>query len=161
MTDNNNTKALDPVDKVKEVVNEVIEGTPLFIIEINVRGRKGSQVVDIFLDSDEILDIEELARVSREVGFLLDAEEVFDGSYSLNVSSPGLDRPLSIPRQYRKNIGRVLRIKYLQTEGEGTTSVTGELKGTDENSITIETGEGETIRIPFSNITEAKVKLPW
>lgn len=147
-------------DRVRKVVEEVIQDPPLFIVDLDVRGRKGSQVIDIFIDSDEILDVAELARVSREVGFLLDAEEIMPGNYGLNVSSPGLNRPLVFQRQYRKNIGRKLKVKYRSEAGINETAL-GTLSDATEAEIELSTGSDGVLRISYHDIMEAKVQLPW
>ncbi|HET6566814.1 MAG TPA: ribosome maturation factor RimP [Rhodothermales bacterium] len=146
--------------RVRRIVEEVIQGTPLFLVDLDIRGRKGSQVVDVFIDSDEKLDVEELARVSREVGFLLDAEDVMQGHYSLNVSSPGLNRPLSLPRQYRKNVGRTLEVRYRNEDGANVTAI-GTLSSVTDNEIELSTDLEGVLRIPYADVVEAKVQLPW
>ncbi|WP_457651893.1 ribosome maturation factor RimP [Rhodocaloribacter sp.] len=149
--------AATPEERVRTLVEEVIDAS-MFVVEVIVRGRKGSRVVEVFLDGDEPLSIEALARVSREVGFLLDVEEVIDGKYRLNVSSPGLDRPLTLPRQYKKHVGRTLRVRF--RDGENERTVKGKLLETAEDGIVIAAGK-EALRIPFTEMVQAKVELPW
>ncbi len=149
--------AATPEERVRSLVEEVIDAS-MFVVEVIVRGRKGSRVVEVFLDGDEPLSIETLARVSREVGFLLDVEEVIDGKYRLNVSSPGLDRPLTLPRQYKKHVGRTLRVRF--RDGENERTVKGKVLETDEDAVVIAVGK-EELRIPFTEMIRAKVELPW
>jgi ribosome maturation factor RimP len=148
------------VERVRSLVEEVIAGSPLFVVDVDLRGRKGSQAVDIFVESDESLDVETLARVSREVGFLLDTQDVIGGRYHLTVSSPGLDRPLRLPRQYRKNLGRPVRVHYRKADGTGNAEVTGPLASVDEAGIEVGTDAGPQ-RVAFDQILWAKVQLPW
>jgi ribosome maturation factor RimP len=117
-------------------------------------------VVDIYVDSDEELSIKKLAEVNREVGFLLDVEDLIPGRYNLNVSSPGLDRPLRLPRQYRKNIGKPLRVHYNKPDGAGTTEIEGELVDVDDVAIEVKDG-GDVRSIPLQDIVWAKIRLPW
>ena len=147
--------------RVVELVEEVIEGSPVFVVEAEVRGTRGSRVVEVYVDSDEGLDVDELARISREVGFLLDMEDVILGRYNLNVSSPGLDRPLVLPRQYVKNVGRTLRVHYAKADGSGNTEVTGELLAADDQGIEVRADESDVRSIPFDAIIWAKLQLPW
>lgn len=151
----------DTATRVTELVEEVIGGSSVFVVEVDVRGTRGSRVVEVYLDSDADLDVDELAAINREVGFLLDMEEVIPGGYHLNVSSPGLDRPLSLPRQYKKNIGRALRVHYAKEDGSGNTEVDGELLTTDEDAIEVAASESDVRRIRFDDILWAKVQLPW
>lgn len=146
-------------DQVRAFTEEVIMGTPYFLVEIEVRGHKGTRVVEIFIDSDHELNHDNLARISQEIGFLLDVEDAIDGSYTLEVSSPGIKRPLKIPRQYKKNVGRTLRVKC-EIDNE-TEYVTGELTDATDEDIELELPSGEEVRIPYSAIERAKIELPW
>lgn len=146
--------------RVRELTEEVIRGTPYFVVDVEVRGHRGTRVVEIFVESDADLSHDELAAISNEVGFLLDVEDVIDGSYTLEVSSPGIKRPLTMPRQFRKNVGRVLRVKYESNEGS-TEKTTGELLAADDEAITIETAPDASVRIPYGAIERAKLELPW
>ena len=146
--------------KVRALTEEVIAGTPYFIVDVEVRGHKGTRVVEIFIESDTDLDHDDLARISNEVGFMLDVEDAFDDSYTLEVSSPGIKRPLTMPRQFKKNVGRVLRVKT-KSENGSSENIMGELIDADEESITLETAAGETERIPYAAIERAKLDLPW
>lgn len=158
-TDTEQTDSLE--QRVRDLVLEVIDGTALFLVDLDVRGRKGSRVVDVFLDSDDELGIDTLAEISRELSFLLDAEDFIKGRYNLNVSSPGVDRPLVLPRQYSKNIGRTLEVQYQPEDAEAPLQVQGELVGADDETIKIEVDGKTTDRIRYQDITQAKVLLPW
>lgn len=148
--------------RIRAMVEEVIADSPMFVIDVEIRGRKGSQVVDIFVDSDEDLDVEALARISREVDFMLDMEEdLIPGKYNLNVSSPGADRPLVLPRQFRKHVGRELLVHYRKEDGTGDTEVRGQLVTADADGIEIEAARQEPRRVAYEQIAWAKVQLPW
>lgn len=150
-----------PAGRIRAIVEEVLSGTELYLVEVSVRGRKGSQVVDVFVDSDTTLDVEALASVSREVGFLLETEDVLPGKYNLNVSSPGLDRPLALPRQYRKNIGREVRVRYFLADASEPAEATGMLADVeDEFLVVVEKGR-EPLRIPLDAVRDARIVLPW
>jgi ribosome maturation factor RimP len=146
-------------ERVQRIAEEVIRDPALFLVEVNIRGVKGSRVIEIFVDSDRNIDIDTLASLNREIGFLLEAGDVIEGRYNLNVSSPGLDRPLTMPGQYRKNTGRPLRIKMRHPEG--TKTIKGTLTKVSDDAIELKLANGEEYRIPFDAIEESKVVLPW
>ena len=154
---NNITQTVD--ERVQRIVEDVIAGSSLYIVEIIVRGVKGSRVVEVFVDSDQDLSIDTLAKVNREVGFLLETEDVIEGHYTLNVSSPGLNRPLRLPRQYKKNIGRTLKIKYASVEKRLV--VKGELIQAAEEFVELKLAGGNVQRISMDEIIESKIVLPW
>ncbi len=152
--------------RLRAIVEEVIADHDLFLVALEVRGRKGSQAIDVFLDSDGPLDVDALAEVSREVGFVLDVEDVVKGRYHLNVSSPGADRPLLRPGQYRKNVGRVLEVTYRPAGPEadveaGPLTAKGELTAADDAGITLAVSKKETLDLTYGDIETARVQLPW
>lgn len=158
-TNTTDTVATTLAGRVEALVEEVLRGTPHFIVEVQVRGTKGARVIEVFIDSDDALGVDTLASVSRDVAFLLDTEEVIDGRYRLDVSSPGVDRPLRLPRQYQKNVGRQLRVHYRQDEAN--TEVEGELTAADDEAITLAPKKGAPRQIRYDDIVWAKVQLPW
>ena len=81
-----------------------------FAVAVSV-SEKGTGRVSVFVDSDEGLKIADCAAFSRKLGDRIEEEELFDNPYKLEVSSPGLDRPLLLVRQYKKNIGRDLKVR--------------------------------------------------
>lgn len=159
MNDTLDTAAGTLVTRVRAVVEEALEGSDLYLVDLVVRGQKGSRVVEVYLDSDAPLTVDTLGRMNREIGFLLDVEDVIDGKYNLNVSSPGVDRPLKMPRQYRKNIGRTLVLRYRPTPDEEKT-IKGVLEEMEAEGICLREGKRH-FRIPFADILDARVALPW
>jgi ribosome maturation factor RimP len=148
--------------RVKELVEEKLADKPhLFIVDIKMHSN-GKLI--ILLDGDNGIGIDECVQVSRHVGFHLEEENVIETAYNLEVSSPGIDFPLSSPRQYAKNVGRNLGIKMKDgAKREGV------LNSLTEDAITIE----ETVKekgkkaqviesvIPFDQITETKVLISF
>jgi ribosome maturation factor RimP len=144
-------------ERVRLIASEVVTD-PLFLVDVSVRGQKGSRVVDIFVDSDGELTVDDLARVSREIAFLLDSEDFIDGKYKLNVSSPGVDRPLTIPRQFVKNIGRLVLVNRMEV---GLRPVRGRLVAADQEGFEIQLDNTETKRITYEEAKSVQVLLPW
>ena len=161
-------------DRVRALAEEALQGRPLYVVEVEVRGARGSQVVDVYVDSDEGVSVDELAELSRELGFLMDTEEVIDTKYNLNVSSPGLDRPLRLPRQYRRYVGREVVVEY-RPEGapeaapeqeQETRVAAGTVRAADEDGFRLELdpdehAEGGTLALAYDRILEARPRLPW
>lgn len=153
----------DLAERVRSVVEDVLGGQDeVYIVDIELRGQKGSRVVNVYLESDGPLSIEQLASVSRDVAFVLETEDIIAGRYHLNVSSPGADRPLAQPRQYRKHVGRPLAVTVKpRHEGESPQDVVGTLTDVSDEEIVLETERGDAVRITHSEIETARVRLPW
>ena len=97
--------------RVRELVEEKLTDRPdLFIVSIKILNQAN---VTVLLDGDNGLGIHDCAMVSRHVGFHLDEENAITDAYTLEVSSPGLDTPLVLDRQFQKNIDRTLAVKLI------------------------------------------------
>lgn len=145
--------------RVKTIAEDVLSDVSHFVVLVIVRGVRGSRVVEVFIDGDQGVNIDTLARYSREISFALDTEDFIDGKYKLEVSSPGLDRPLVLPRQYTKHIERSIKIKVQQPEGNKT--LKGVLVAADADQVQIKLANGTVEEINFADVLEAKVMLPW
>jgi ribosome maturation factor RimP len=155
-----NTTQKRLADRVQALTEEVIAGTRYFLVDVEVRGHKGTRVVEVYIDAEEGLDHDDLAVISKEVGFLLDVEDVVDGSYKLEMSSPGIKRPLTLPQQYKKNVGRTLRVRY-ETEDAEEEIVVGDLTAADDEEIELELASTDRLRLPYDRIAQARIELPW
>lgn len=147
-------------EAVRQRVEEILEGTGYYVIEVSVRGWPGSRSVEIYIDGEEGFTLEKSADVSREIRFVLDADEVFEDGYTLHVSSPGADRPLVDPRQFTKHVGRTLQVTF--TDDDTAQEIRGELVAVDREGITlVDPGTGERTELPHEVVREATVELPW
>ena len=105
------------LQRVKAELDRIIEEEfpDVFLIEFDLK-RSGQSVLSISLDTDEGISIDSCARISRKLNHFLEEEEPFDFPFRLEVSSPGVGRPLVVRRQYLKNVGR--KIKVVLDNGE-------------------------------------------
>ncbi len=145
------------------LLNKALEENPsLFLVNLTIGADNSIKVV---LDGDQGVSLQDCMDVSRAIEHNLDREEE---DFSLEVTSAGATSPLTLPRQYNKNIGRKLQVRTTSGELEGT------LVGASENSITLEwkarepkpVGKGKVTvqkkqEIAFSDIQQAKVKLKF
>ncbi|MGN5953272.1 ribosome assembly cofactor RimP [Sphingobacterium lactis] len=149
-------------DRVIELIEEKIaDRDDLFIV--SVRMLKNG-VLEILLDGDNGISIDDCVKVSRHVGFHLEEENVVDHAYRLEVSSPGVDSALVLPRQYQKNIGRNVKLKM----NDGSKRE-GKLVAVSDAAVTIEEIVKEKgkkavavpAEIPLEQIKETKVLISF
>lgn len=112
------------------LLDPFLEEGRIFVVDIIIKPSKVSQKITILVDSDEGITIQECTSISRRLAKQLEELEVFTEAYTLEVSSPGLDQPLVLPRQYKKNVGR--NIKATLKTGE---AISGKLTEVDEDHI--------------------------
>lgn len=114
-------------DIIIDWVNEVLEGTDRFVVDVVI---KNDDLIMVFLDADSSLTIDHCVEVSRRIESNLNRDEE---DFELRVSSAGLDHPLSLPRQFRKNIGRNIRLEM----NDGSSHL-GKITAADDLGVTIE-----------------------
>ncbi len=147
-------------ERLRSIVAEQVERAGAHLIDLVVRGERGTRVVEVFVDSEAGITSDVCTTVSREVGEAIERTREIEGAYRLDVSSPGIDRPLRYPWQYRKHVGRKVHVKLQR--GQEPTERTGKLLAVDETGIMIEGGaQKEGSRSPFEMLQEVSVKAPW
>lgn len=148
--------------RVIDLVEEKISDRPdLFLVDVKMYPN-GKLI--ILVDGDNGVAVGDCAAISRHVGYHLEEENVIEEAYNLEVSSPGLDTPLNLTRQYQKNIGRNVGIKLAESK-----SREGKLLSVNDEGITIEEKikekgkKAEMVEsfIPFTDIAETKVLISF
>ncbi|MGK7389618.1 MAG: ribosome maturation factor RimP [Candidatus Cyclobacteriaceae bacterium M2_1C_046] len=120
-------------EKIEELVNLHLKDNDLFLVDIGVAGGKSVRKITVLVDSDQGVSIDECAKLSRRLSQDLEEQELIEGAYTIDISSPGLDQPLRLKRQYLKNIGR--KVKVITNEGA---EIKGTLKAVDDEAIVVE-----------------------
>jgi len=158
--------ALD-VDRVREIAERVGASTGLEIVEVELRGGGKARMLRIFVDKSGGVTHEDCANLSREVGTILDVEDVIPGgSYLLEVSSPGLDRKLSRPADYERFTGSRVKVMTRQPVN-GSRHFEGRLESFQQGRLTIEMnaarkkpqlgGGSQKLEIELANVEKANL----
>lgn len=148
-------------EKILRIVEEHLPDTSYYVVEVKLTGKKGYEKIVVLVDGDQGISIDICAKITRSLSDELDELNMFEGSYTLEVSSPGLDYPLKSERQYLKNLGRSLNIDLMSGD-----NVKGNLIDTDSSGITVEIDKGkklnkEKLFIHFSDIKRGKVLVTF
>jgi ribosome maturation factor RimP len=143
------------LDAIKQIAGPIVEATDLFLVDVEIKHQKVPELW-IFVDSEHGgVSLDSCSKISRELGDELDAHTSFQGRYRLNVSSPGLSRPLSEKRQYSKNKGRHAKVKFMKDDNYH--SIEGVISDVTNTHIFIETTNGNITEIPFEMLVETKI----
>lgn len=149
-------------EEIRELVASCLTDERQFVVDVKVPSGKHAGKVLVIIDGDEGVSIDDCAEVSRKLSKALDETEWSERHYVLEVSTPGLDQPLRSVRQYRKNIGRNLKVKTHDASLEGM------LREVDDIGIVIEETLGggkkketKEVRIPFDVIEKALVLISF
>ncbi len=143
------------LSELKSLVERNITRDDLFMVDAELKGGKNNQIFSVYVESDKGgVTLDDCAELSRNLQTVIEAHELLGSTFTLNVSSPGLNRPLKLKRQYKVNIGRTAKISY-QT-GEGIKKIQGEIKAADDDKVTVVTKDGD-LALPFNEIVETKI----
>lgn len=149
----------DVLEKIREFLAPLLEGTDIFIVNVKI---KPVNNIKVYLDADNGLSIDKSARVNRKLYAAIEEAQMFpEGDFSLEVSSPGVDEPLTGERQYKKNIGRTVLVT---TTDEANPEKMGLLKEVTEEGIVLEIKQPKkketlVLNIPFSDIKKIVVQI--
>lgn len=133
-----------------------VQGVELVDLEWH-RPRRGRATLRIFLDRPGGITLDEITRISRVLSGLLDVHDLIPGSYTLEVSSPGLTRPLTKPGDYQRYVGRLVRVTT-RTPWQGRQVHRGVLQALEGDVVHLQEG-AELTRIPLSEIAKARLDL--
>jgi ribosome maturation factor RimP len=122
-------------------------------VEFLAQGRHSK--LRIYIDHADGVSVEHCERVSRRAGDILDVEEVIPGEYTLEVSSPGMDRMLFKPAQYLANVGEQVEVR-LNYPFEGSKRIVGILAGCEDDEVIVQVGEEEYV-LPLENVQRARI----
>ncbi|HCU89644.1 MAG TPA: ribosome maturation factor RimP [Gammaproteobacteria bacterium] len=142
-------------DELAELLTPTVKGLGYALLGVE-RQRTGSgSIVRLYIDCESGIAVEDCARVSRQVGDVLEAEQAVNGEYTLEVSSPGFDRPLFTQDQYRSHIGAEIKVS-LRALVNGRRRLSGTLVDATDELVTVRVG-GERFDVPYSLVENARL----
>jgi ribosome maturation factor RimP len=149
------------IRRVWELAAPLAEGEGMEIVDIEFRpeGTRGGRVLRLYMDKEGGPSVDDLSRVSRRLSDLLDSEDAIAGAYTLEVSSPGINRPLKRPEHFARFVGKRIRVRTRDMI-EGRRSFVGILGQVLGDSVIL-TQEGKQYQIPFSMIDKSNYEHDW
>ncbi len=149
------SKRKDVEAKTEELVMPLIDEKGFEFVDTEFVKEGNSHYLRVFVDKPGGITIDDLESVSRPLSDKLDEKDFIDEQYILEVSSPGLGRPMKKDRDFDRNMEKVVEI-HLYKALEGEKEWVGQLKGYDEETITIEIEEGNEIKLDRANVSLAR-----
>ena len=145
--------------RVREVIEPVVTAAGYDLEDVNLSRAGRRHVVRVLVDTDGGISLDDVAVVSREISAALDAAEeaggeVLAGEYQLEVGSPGVDRPLTLPRHWRRNVSRLVTVTVAGR------SLTGRVTAADETGVVLDV-DGRSTEIPYAELGPGKVQIEF
>ena len=163
----NPVDVIDVIEQIRVLAERVAGTYGLEIYDVQFRREASGMVLRVQIDrpgagatAEESVSVEDCARVSRDLSAVLDVEDLVPTAYTLEVSSPGLDRPLRNAGDYRRFVGR--RAKLVMRERvDGQMFFKGRLGGLEDNAVLIDGDDGRRHRVPIGVITRANLEVEF
>ncbi|MCX7875184.1 MAG: hypothetical protein N2321_03335 [Melioribacteraceae bacterium] len=148
------------MEKVKlfQIFEEIINSNGYLLIDLNLRGDNHLKIIEVFIDNEKGITTDDCVFISRVLNEKIEEEKLFETNYRLDVSSPGIDRPLKYLVQYNKHINRKFEVHY--KENDSNKKLTGKLLRINDDNLFFE-DKNEEIKIKFENIIKAKVLISF
>jgi ribosome maturation factor RimP len=159
------------VTRIREIVENVASAGGLEVVDVEVKGSGRNQLLRIFIDKPQGVTHSDCEAVSLQVGSLLDAEDILPGQYTLEVSSPGVERKLKKWKDFERFQGQrikvVLREPLARTNDvkangkPGPKHFEGVLQSAQDGTLKLELAGGESVEFPFEQVDRANLKFDW
>jgi ribosome maturation factor RimP len=155
------------IDKVEELVLPIVEDLGFELVDLEYQREDRGWVLRFFLDKDGGINLDDCATASREISSLLDVENVISTAYNLEVSSPGIERPLKKAHDFERFTGQLAKIKTIESidpdaSGRKRKTFVGTLSGVDSDDVLLTLEKSSAVvRIALSQIDKANLKFEF
>lgn len=145
-------------DKIRALATPVVEGLGMELVDVVYTTEHGARVLRVFIDKPGGVTVDDCSDVSHELSTILDVEDPIPQRYMLEVSSPGLDRPLIKEKDFIRYIGRKVRIKTKEPL-EGRRNFKAAIDSVEGGCVSVTDFDGKKFEIPLSSIDKAKLEI--
>lgn len=147
---------MSTVERVRDLVGPILEAARLDLYDLDMPGG----VLQILVDKDGGVGVDDLAAVSRQISRALDEQDPIAGRYTLEVSTPGLERPLRTPRHFATAVGRSVKVKT-RPGVEGDRRLTGTVAEAGDGTVTFALDDGTSRTLRYDDIERARTTFEW
>jgi ribosome maturation factor RimP len=148
------------IERVKGIAQPILDSLGLELVDVFYSGGGRKGLLRVFIDKSGGVTLEDCEKVSQYLGHALDVEDPIPMSYTLEVSSPGLDRPLKRREDFQRSVGKLVRIRTHEPI-DGNHSFIGRLTAAGESGIELILEHGKVLRIPFEGIAAARLEIEF
>jgi ribosome maturation factor RimP len=142
-------------EQILQILDPIAKNLGLDLEDVEIKSAGKNSIVQVFVDKDGGINLDEVAQISNQISEVLDQKELLgDKPYTLEVGSPGVDRPLTKPRHWRRNNGRLVKINF------GSNSEVGRIIESDEEQVVLEV-KGKKRTLIFEKIDKAFIQVEF
>jgi ribosome maturation factor RimP len=148
------------VKGVSRIAESLLPEFGMEMADVEFRPERGRWTLRVFIDKEGGVTIDDCASVSRELGDLVDAENIIDHPYVLEVSSPGLDRPLKKEQDFTRSIGKLIKLEMTRPVNKRK-NFTGRLAHVKDGMLCIRVDDADQFELPIDEIKRARIKYEF
>jgi ribosome maturation factor RimP len=152
------------VDTIAQALAPAVSELGLDLYDVELGGSGRARILRVMVDREEGVDLDAIAAATQAVSPLLDApplDAVIAGPYALEVSSPGLERPLRTPVHFARAVGETVSVKRRAGDGNGAQRVRGVVTASDVDGFDLTLDDGGAERIAYGDVTQARTVFEW
>ncbi len=146
------------VSRVRDFLESLLPSMGLELFEVQFRREGHGWVLRVFIDSDSGISLDDCSNVSRELGHYLDVEDFIENAYHLEISSPGLERPLRSTQDFIRFSGKSAKVK-LHEAIDGRKTLEGTIAAVENDTIYLKLADGKTVQFTFEMINKARLTI--
>lgn len=150
---------MDIVERLRPIIHDKIAARGLELYDLKVVRAGAHSAVRVYVDKDGGVTIDDCEKLSHELSILLDVEDVFKHPYTLEVSSPGLDRRLDTEKDFNRTVGRNVKF-FLHEPVEGKKEILGKVLGAGDGSVRVDI-DGREVAVAMSIIQKARIEVSF
>jgi ribosome maturation factor RimP len=143
------------VQSIKDAIAPAVDAAGYFLEDVHITSPGNRRVVTVVVDGMVNLDLDEVTAITKEISIILDTF-MDDSPFTLEVSSPGVDRPLTLPRHWKKNVSRMVRSVMVNDE-----VITGRVDVINDESVCVIVEGDQRVELPFVEIKRAQVEIEF
>lgn len=153
---------MDLGKEISRLAEKFIDNDEIFLVEVDIKGKPGNLKIQVFIDGDQYVNVDECSKISRKISNDLEERDIIEGRYIIEVSSPGVDNPLKLIRQFPKHIGKELEIitkENKKYQGELLEVLGEEIEISIKSSKVKKELGSQSLKLPINEIEKSTVVL--
>lgn len=152
--------AIGALEDVRDLAEAITSRRSLMLWDVELEGAPGRQVLRVFVDAQGGVDLDTVTEVSEELSRGLDLKDPIKGRYTLEVSSPGLERTLKTPEHFAYSVGKKVMVKTTERLVGGSHRIDGTIVEAGQSTVVIDSG-GDQVEVPYTAIKHARTVFEW
>ncbi|MFN2388706.1 MAG: ribosome maturation factor RimP [Actinomycetota bacterium] len=148
------------LEEVHDLAQAVTRRRALHLWDVEMAGGRGSSLIRVYVDGDDGVDLDTVAEISEEISRGLDLRDPIAHRYTLEVSSPGLERTLRSPEHFSRSVGKKVVVKTTEKVVGESHRVEGSIAAADDRAVRLDTGDDQ-VELPYEVIKLARTVFEW